>query len=228
MASGKNGYKSKIEIMRSTKFPEVLVVTPLLERDSISKETKKTIKRNHVKYFWISSKGDNNIPMNALAGIEWAKENIKNGPKYYIMIDNDIILGRHMLDRLYEKLKKSSDDIGYAYAGFEFEGSLVHSFPAIPFDPQKLMHANYISSNSMFKMNVIDKVGLVTDDKYKRLLDWAFLLKCLAKGYSGVSVENARFVAISEPGDISAGSQEDYQLKYFRVYEDFIKPLISG
>ena len=225
MANRENG--NKIEIIRSTKFPEVLVVTPLKLYDYISKITKKTIQRNHVKYFWITSSGENNIPTNYQLGLEWAKKNIPDPPKYCIMIDNDIELGRHMIDRLYKSLKDSDDSVGYAYAGFEFKGAVNKKFPAVPFNIKRLTHANYISSNSMFKMSVIDKVGLVTDDKYKRLLDWAFLLKCLSKGYYGLNVPNAQFVAISEPDDISAGSQGDYWVKHERVYKDFVEPFVS-
>jgi hypothetical protein len=225
MDSGKS--RNKIEIKRPTKFPEVLVVTPLSPLDYVSKITKKTIQRNIVKYFWITSQGDNNIPTNYQLGLDWAKENIPNPPKYCIMIDNDIELGRHMLDRLYDALKKSDENTGFAYAGFEFKGAVNHKFPADPWNLSRLIKGNYISSNSMFKMSAIDKVGLVTDDKYKRLLDWAFLLKCASYGYHGLPVPNAEFIAKSEPGDISAGSNEDYKLKHKRVYEDFVKPFVS-
>lgn len=225
MDSGES--RNKIEIRRSTKFPEVLIVTPLSPLDYVSKITKKTIQRNTVKYFWITSQGDNNIPTNYQLGLDWAKENIPNLPKYSIMIDNDIELGRHMIDRLHDALKKSDENIGFAYAGFEFTGALVHTFPADPWDLSRLIQGNYISSNSMFKMSVIDKVGLVTDDKYKRLLDWAFMLKCASYGYHGLPVPNAKFIAKSEPGDVSTGSREDYQLKHKRVYDDFVKPFVS-
>lgn len=219
---------NKIKVLTSTKFPDVLVITPLLPGDYISKDTKKTIRRNNIKYFWISSEGKNNIPTNISEGLIWARANIKNFPKYYILIDNDIVLGRNMLDRLYKALDSSIKEVGYAYASFEFKGIVNQQFPADPFNPQRLVRANYISSNSMFKMSVVNEVGLVTDNKYKRLLDYAFLLKCLGKGYHGLNVPNARFVAISEPGDISAGSQQDYKIKYQRVFEDFIKPLMSS
>lgn len=218
---------NKIEIIRSTKFPEVLVVTPLLPIDYVSKITKKTIQRNTVKYFWITSSGNNNIPTNYQLGLDWAKKNITNPPKHCIMIDNDIELGRHMLDRLDNKLKKSDENVGYAYAAFEFKGAVNKKFPAVEFNLKRLTQSNYISSNSMFKMKVIEEVGLVTDDKYKRLLDWAFLLKCLSKGYRGINVPDARFVALSKPGDISAGSQGDYWIKHQKVFDDFIKPFVS-
>lgn len=218
---------NRIEIKKSTKFPDVLVVTPLKKGDWVSKETKKTIKRNKLKYFWISSEGSNNIPTNAQHGINWAHKNIKNMPKYYIMIDRDIVLGRSMLDRLFKALESSDDNTGVAYAGFEFKGVVNQKFPADPWDLSRLKQANYISSNSMFRMSVIDKVGLVTENKYKRLLDWAFLLKCASYGYHGINVPNARFLAISEPGDISAGGQQDYWVKHQRVFEDFVRPMTS-
>jgi hypothetical protein len=219
--------RNKIKVINATKFPDVLVITPLLPGDSVSKDTKKTIRRNTIKYFWISSEGKNNIPTNVSEGLIWARANIKNFPKYYILIDNDIILGRGMLDRLHKSLDNSIKEIGYTYASFEFKGEVNQQFPADPFDPQRIVRGNYISSNSMFKISVVNEVGLVTDDKYKRLLDWAFILKCLGKGYHGLNVPNARFVAISEPGDISAGSQQDYKIKHQRVFDDFIKPLLS-
>jgi hypothetical protein len=38
-------------------------------------------------------------------------------------------------------------------------------------------------------------------------------------------VPKAWFIAHSTKDDISAGSNEDYRVKYQRVWEDFIKPL---
>ena len=117
--------------------------------------------------------------------------------------------------------------VGYCYASFEFKGHVNHVFPAIPFNIKRLMMGNYISSNTMFKSNVIIDVGLVTDDKYKRLLDYAFLLKCLKMGYIGIPEPNAHFIAHSTSNDISAGSNDDYKLKYGRVFKDFIEPIIK-
>jgi hypothetical protein len=79
----------------------------------------------------------------------------------------------------------------------------------------------------MFRSNVIEKVGLVTDDKYKRLLDYAFLLKCFKRGYLGVPVPQASFIAQSTKNDVSAGTNDDYVVKYKRVFEDFIRPIIN-
>lgn len=219
--------RNKIEVVKSTKFPDVLVVTPLLPGHRISKDTKKTIKRNRLKFFWISSQGKNNIPINYEQGLWWAEKNIKNLPKYCIMIDNDIILGRSMLDRLHKRIHNTTSSVAFTYASFEFKGVINRQFPADPFNPNRLMKSNYISSNSMFKMDVINKVGLVKDDKYRRLLDWAFLLKLVGNGYIGKEEPRARFIAMSETGSISAGDNEDYRIKHARVFEDFIKPLVE-
>jgi hypothetical protein len=75
---------------------------------------------------------------------------------------------------------------------------------------------------------VIEQVGLVTDDKYKRLLDYAFLLKCFRMRYVGIPEPKAWFIAHSTKDDISAGSQEDYREKYMRVYDDFVEPIIKN
>lgn len=219
---------NKICVVNECRDPEVLVVTPLLPDHEVSRETKISIKRNQTKYTWIKSYGNNNIPTNALEAIKWYKS-FKKLPPFYLMVDRDITLGRGMIDKMVAKLKKFSwaENVGYAYASFEFKGHVNQKFPAVPFDINRLLQANYISSNSMFRSDVIEKVGLVTDDKYKRLLDYAFLLKAFKMGYLGVPVPEASFVAKSTKDDISAGSQQDYVIKYKRVFEDFVKPILE-
>jgi hypothetical protein len=73
----------------------------------------------------------------------------------------------------------------------------------------------------MFKWDLWKEVGLVKDDKYKRLLDWAFLLKCLRHEYTGLPVPKANFTAISSEESVSAGNQQDYIIKAQRVLKDF-------
>ena len=212
------------------KDPEVLVVTPLWPGHEISKETKITIKRNDIKYLWIASEGPNNIPTNAKLGLKWTKQNRSSLPPYYIMIDRDITLGRHMLDRMAKNLAKAhviQPEIAYTYANFEFKGHFNREFPAMPFNPNQLMQHNYISSNSMFLSEVIDEIGLVTDDHFKRLLDWCFLLKLFYHDRIGIPCTQASFVACSTKNDISAGSPQDYQIKSMRVNEYFIRPILE-
>jgi hypothetical protein len=216
-----------IKIVKECKNPQILVVTPLLPDHGISKNTKISINRNKTPFYWITSSGDNNIPTNSLNGIKWFKNRFGSLPSFYIMIDRDIDAGRGMLDKLYERLKDTPSNIGYCYATFQFKGHINHDFPAMPFNINRLLQANYISSNSMFKSNVIEDVGLVTDEKYKRLLDWAFLIKCFDNGYIGIPEPRAYFVANSTKDDISARSSEDYKIKYRRVFEDFIVPILK-
>jgi hypothetical protein len=223
---------NKIRILTEHTNPEILIVTPLLPDHKVSKLTKKTLKRNNVPYTWITSEGNNNIPTNALEGIKWWKykgwKEETPLPPYYIMIDRDIEMGRGMLDRLYSKLSKTTDSVGYCYSTFQFKGHINADFPAMPFDINKLVQSNYISSNSLFKSSVIEQVGLVTDNKYKRLLDYAFLLKCFKMGYVGVPEPKSWFIAHSTEDDISAGSQNEYREKYLKVYRDFIEPIIKN
>lgn len=215
----------EVEVIKKEKNPDILVITPLLTGHKISKETKKSIKRNDLSFEWIASRGDNNIPTNVWEGLNEYKK-IKNLPKYYIMIDNDILLGRHMLDRLYSKIKKSKEDVAFAYASFQYVGHIHHNFPAAEYDIERLIKHNYISSNSMFKTDVVLNVGLVTDDKYVRLLDWAFILKLFANGYRGIATPEANFIVMAGEDDISARSKYDYDLKRKRVIEDFVLPLL--
>lgn len=216
-----------VKIIQEVRNPEILVITPLLPGHKVSGITKKTLKRNKVPFTWISSEGNQNIPKNALEGIQWYKDNKGKLPPYYMMIDRDIEAGRGLLDRLYERLKDTGLNIGFAYATFQFKGHVNADFPAIPYDINRLIRSNYISSNSMWKSAVIEHVGLVTDDQYKRLLDWAFLLKAFRYGYVGVPEHKAWFIAHSTKDDISAGDNKDYQVKYQRVWQDFVKPLFN-
>lgn len=217
-----------MKIIQECKNPEILVVTPLLTGHKVSGITKKTLKRNKVPFTWIASEGNQNIPKNALEGILWYKNKYGKLPPYYMMIDRDIEAGRGLLDRLHEKLdNQSAMNVGFAYATFQFKGHVNRDFPAMPYDINRLMQSNYISSNSMWRSNVIEHVGLVTDDQYKRLLDWAFLLKCYKHGYVGMPVPKAWFIAHSTETDISAGSFDDYKVKFERVRQDFILPLLN-
>jgi len=223
--------KCDVNVIKECKNPEILVSTPLLPEHKVSKITKKTLKRNDVDYIWLSSSGDNNIPTNHIGCIEWYKKHIGKLPPYIFFLDRDIDLGRHALDRLHTTILngslRSDVIIGYAYASFKYTGYINHDFPAVQFNARKLLQSNYISSNSLYCTEVIEKVGLVTDNKYRRLLDWSFLIKCLGQSIIGTPCPSATFKVVSTPDDISSGSNSDYLLKQGRVYEDFIEPLLK-
>jgi hypothetical protein len=204
--------------------PRLLVVTPLLPGHTLSKQTKRTIKNNLLPLVWITSEGDNNIPTNLELGLNWYKENHEEIP-YYFMLDRDIELGKHCLDRLYDAITGAPDYIAFAYASFKYRGHINADFPARPYDINALVQHNYISSNSMYKTAITEQVGLVKEDMYKRLLDWAFFLKLFYNEYFGVPVPTAEFVAHSTEKDISARSPEDYQQKRKLVIENFVMPI---
>lgn len=216
-----------MQIIKQDKKSKVLVITPLLPGHKVSKDTKRTIKRNETPFSWISYESENNIPTNVQNGLnEFRKSN--KLPPYILPLDNDIILGRGMIDRIVVAMEMLPRNVAYVYANFEFKGRINKKFPAQAFDINKLVLNNYISSNSLIRLESLDSIGgFVTDDKYKRLLDWALWLKFYSYGYIGMPCPIANFIAISKENDISAGSYDDFRNKRSRIMEDFIKPLIE-
>jgi hypothetical protein len=208
------------------KKPELLVVTPLYTGHKISRDVKINLKRNNVDFNWISYESVYNTARNFAEGISaYLLDNPE--PKYVMMVDRDIIPSRHMLDKMLETLEQS--DSAYCYCNFEFVGVVNRKFYNIQFDPMKLLNHNYISSNSMIKYDKLKEIGgIVVDDKYKRLLDWALWLKFLNHGYYGVLCDGTSFVALANEKSISAGTDEEYKLKVQLIKEDFIKPLLDG
>lgn len=215
--------------IHKSKSPKFLIITPLKEGDKISKETKKTVKRNTISFDWISYESNNNIPTNTtLALEEYEQQYIK--PEYLIKVDNDIEMDRSLLDNMYYNLVNSNDRIGYCYCPFRYvlpDGREIQFNQQ--FDRNKLLKQNYISSNSMIKRNVLDEVGgFVCDNKYERLLDYAFWLRCLYYGYEGLMIPGKEFRTPLNEGNISNRGEDDYKLKYSRIYNDFCLPLISS
>ena len=166
--------------------------------------------------------------MNSQLGLNFYLKLMKGKAKYILPLDRDIILGRHMLDKMYKVIDKSGDRIAYTYTNFKFQGTVNVEFDARPFEIEALMTNNFISSNSMMKISALNEVGgFVTDSRYKRLLDWCLWLKFLDNEYFGEPCTKASFIAISTENDISAGTVDDFHLKKRRVFNDFVKPLIA-
>lgn len=212
------------------KDPKVLVVTPLWPGHKITRETRTTIKRNDMPFTWISFTGYNNIAENVNFGIQEFKKTTKKFPPYILPLDRDIILGRSMIDRLVQTIEQDDLPIttAYCYCSFEFKGHVNRKFEAEPWNLDKLVQANYISSNSLMKSDLLEFIGgHVTDDKYKRLLDWALWLKFARLGFMGVPCTTTSFVAVSTEKDISAGTEDDYRQKHIRVVKDFVQPLLE-
>ena len=211
---------SKIKVLHLSESPEFSIVTPLRTGDFISNATKDTVFECKVPFNWISVESDNNVMRNFEIGFfELMKR--KQLSKHIIKIDNDTEWMDDTLEEMSFVLQNSDEHVAYTYCSFQYKGVINNSFPAIDFNSEKLKQGNYISSNSMFKSKVIYDIGLVTDDQYVRLLDWAFLLKCLKSGYIG-KPSAGFFTAYSSQDSISARSIEDYNIKKERVRRDFL------
>lgn len=213
--------KINFTFLKETESPEFSVVTPLKTGDSVSNITKETVLKCEASFNWITVESDNNVMRNFEIGYH---ELMNKGllADNVIKIDNDTEWTDDTLEEMSFVLQNSDDNVGYVYCSFKYDGYIKNTFPAINFNKDKLKSGNYISSNSMFKSKVIKDVGLVTDEKYVRLLDWAFLLKCLNFGFIG-KPSAGFFTAWSSQNSISSRSKEDYDIKRTLVVQDFIK-----
>jgi hypothetical protein len=201
--------------------PEILVVTPLLTGHKIHKDCKKSVKRTKTPFEWISYMGDGNPCKNSQLALNEYKKN-NDLPPYIIKIDNDLIAQRGMLDVMKKNLDTAPHQVAYCYCNFGFRGYFDYDFPAIPFDPVRLRHTNYISSCSLMQTQRFLEVGQwVTDDRGFRLLDWALWLKFLKKGYIGQPTTRTSFIAHSTENSVSAGGAGEYQKKRDWVIKNF-------
>lgn len=213
-----------LHIIKESKNPvDILVITPLLTGRKVSKETKNSIKRNNVNYIWASYTSNEKHAKNVQLGIDAFHKKFHYLPGYIQIIDDDITLGRFMLDRLHAVLSKTGKDIGYAYCDLEYKGHTNLKIPVGVFDIERLRKKNYISSNSLYKTDSIYNVGgFVTDLEYHRLSDWAMFLKMYKSGFKGVYVPNTGFTAWSTPTDISAGSNDEWLKTKKLIIERFV------
>ena len=212
-------------VIRKLKSPKYLVITPLKTGDKISKKTKKGVKRNKLSFDWLSYESFCNIPTNTTLALEQYRK--ERDVEYVIKVDNDITMDNGLLDEMYYVLKNSGDDVGYVYCGFSFihELGMKTTFNK-EFNVSDLLQHNYISSNSMIKVNALDKVGgFVTDEKYERLLDWALWLRFLYYGYRGIRIDTKRFETPLNMNGVSSRGHNDYQIKRGRVIHDFVLPI---
>lgn len=211
---------SRIKVLNLSENPLFSIVTPLKTGDSISYATRESLDKCKLPFNWISVESDFNVMKNFDIGFYELLKRKQLAPKV-IKIDNDTEWEENTLENMYYALEKSSKSVGYVYCSFSYKGFINSDFPAVEFDIEKLKIGNYISSNSMFKIKTIYDVGLVTEDRYERLLDWAFLLKCLKHNYIGVPCKGS-FIAYSSENSVSARSKEDYNIKRERVLRDFL------
>ena len=205
--------------------PQLLIITPLRKSDTVSDETFNSVTQTNVACSWITYQDNQNPYKNFDTALKLYFDTTFL-PKYIIKMDNDIIVQPTMLEQMVETLEVSQEMVAYTYCDFSFTGAINMKFPAKPFDVNQLLHSNYISSISMMKSNHLQSIGgVVTDDKYFRLLDWALWLKFLLDGKIGEPTRDTSFVAYASPKSVSAGSSDDYQKKAQHVIEDFVVPI---
>lgn len=218
-----------LKILQSDKNSKILVVTALYSGHTISGETKTTIRRNKTPYTWISYMSDGKHATNVQKAISAYRKRVGGIiPPYIFVLDRDIICGRHMLDKMINVLGKSDKNIGFCYCPFEYTGHINMKFPPIEYDINKLIQGNYISSNSLYKTSMVERVGgFVVDEEYHRLSDWSMWLKCYKFGYIGKLCADTSFVAMSTKDDISAGSNAEFSTTRELVVERYIKPILQ-
>jgi len=209
----------------NNKNPELLIITPLRINDNILQETYDSVSKTNISIHWIKYCDNKNPYKNFDTALTLYEKNYSL-PKYIIKMDNDIIVQPNMLEQMVKTLNNSLDQIAYTYCDFSFTGSINISFNAKEFDINHLLQSNYISSISMMKSEHLKKIGgVVTDDKYFRLLDWALWLKFLYHGKIGKPTLNTSFIAYASPNSVSAGSSKDYQKKLRYIINDFVIPI---
>ena len=198
------------QIIKENNNPSILIVTPLRTNDVIPKKLISSMNRNITPFSWVSHSGLT-CAKNASKAIELYPHSL---PDYIIKLDNDIEPDNCWLDKLYNKLKNTKDEIAYSYSSFSYYGYINANFPAITFDENRLKQSNYISSVSLFKTKPLMEVGgFYHDENLKRIDDWALLLKLLYKGYKGIPVDTY-FKNEGKPSSISSGSQQEYAIEY--------------
>jgi glycosyltransferase involved in cell wall biosynthesis len=128
---------------------------------------------------------------------------LKSTQPYVFFCDDDIILPKNILSKMYDELKKNSyrsdAKICYAYCGYH--GIVLHpnthpmkgnfEIPSKPFDPRALRQANYISTMSLIDRQVFP----MFDESLKRLQDWDIFLTMLNDGVQGIFIPDIRFFA---------------------------------
>ncbi len=212
---------NRLRTIVKCKNPEILLITPLKIGDKVSKETKKSIKRNKTPIEWVSYQDIYNPAMNTkMAYDRWVYD---NGSVPYVMkIDNDITASRGMIDKLYNGLKSQPHSVAYSYCSFEFTGCIKVKFSLRKFDEILLKKQNYISSCSLIDTSKLREIGgFVTDDNYKGLLDWCLWLKFLKNGYKGQPVQSAHFSAHASVKSVSCWPGGGYMETRKKVINDF-------
>ena len=200
--------------------PQVLLITPLRKKDTISKETLEGMKKNKVKYDWISFASKYNPVVNCNKALRQYNREV---PPYLMKLDRDVMPDKGWLDVMYETLRESKDNVAYSYTTHHFSGEIKASFSAKPFDSEALKRGNYISFNSLIKSKPLFDIGGFVDlEGQDRLWDWVLWLTFLNYGYVGTPVYDKEFTIFASKNDISLQGQENYKKNHKLVRDKVI------
>jgi glycosyltransferase involved in cell wall biosynthesis len=117
---------------------------------------------------------------------------LKSTQPYIFFCDDDVLLRKDTLEKLYELLQKNPDK-AYAYTGYH--GIVMHphthpmrgnfKIPSLPFDAKRLKQGNYISTMALVRRECLP-APLPFDETLKRLQDWDVWLTMLENGHEGI------------------------------------------
>lgn len=102
--------------------------------------------------------------------------------EYLFFCDADIVLRSDALKKMKNALDKNLD-MSYAYGSFRRGWK---KMPSRPFNAEQLKKCNYISTMSLIRR--VDFPGF--DESLKKFQDWDLWLTMLARGKTGIFVEN--------------------------------------
>lgn len=123
----------------------------------------------------------------------------KSTQPYVFFCDDDIILPKPHLEKLYNNLVSEPKSIGYTYSGYKGIVLNPHTHPmkgnfnieTKQFSSINLKRGNFISTMSLIRRDVFP----MFDENLKRFQDWDIYLTMLNDGYVGKAVQNNEFYA---------------------------------
>lgn len=120
----------------------------------------------------------------------------KSTQPYVFFCDDDVLLPKDTLENLYALLQENPTK-AYAYTGYH--GIVMHPqthpmhgnfmIPSVPFDKNKLIQGNFISTMALVKRDCLPDQKKPFDESLKRLQDWDLWLTMLENGHEGILLE---------------------------------------
>jgi glycosyltransferase involved in cell wall biosynthesis len=112
--------------------------------------------------------------------------------EFVIFSDDDQEWDRTMITKLVKTLKAHPSRV-YAYCGFRnVEREREYTLGLLQFDPERILHDNYISGTSLIRRRKFIEAGMF-DPSLKRLIDWDLWLSLLERGEEGILVPEVLF-----------------------------------